>query len=134
MQNDLLKEVGNRIRLLRNSKAFTQENMAELLNMTTAGYAKIERGESDINLTRIQQISEVFQIPASDILKMAETGNLFVNCNNSGNGALLNHNSTVHINGNENNSETFKEIISDIRDQLITIYDRINKLERRKGV
>lgn len=42
--------VHEKIRLIRELKHLSQEDVAEQLNISTSGYAKIERGESQLNL------------------------------------------------------------------------------------
>ena len=42
---DSLMKVHEKIRLIRESKHWSQEDMAEKLNMSLNGYVKIERGE-----------------------------------------------------------------------------------------
>lgn len=51
-----------RLRLLRLDRGFSQENMAVFLNMSTSGYAKIERGETTIGLDRVEQIAKALEV------------------------------------------------------------------------
>lgn len=39
-----------KIRVLRKMNQLSQEEMAEKMNMSRSGYAKLERGESNLNL------------------------------------------------------------------------------------
>jgi len=50
--------------------AFYQVNteMAEKLSMSPNGYAKIERGQSSINLDKLQQIANVFNIDMGELI------------------------------------------------------------------
>lgn len=59
--------IGERIRKLRTFKDMSQENMAEALGMSQTGYAKIERNEVDINVTKLERIAEVLGINISDL-------------------------------------------------------------------
>jgi transcriptional regulator with XRE-family HTH domain len=45
-----------KIKLIRSLKSWTQEEVANKLGITTHSYAKIERGETDVNFSRLQQI------------------------------------------------------------------------------
>lgn len=56
------KTIGNRIRKLRESKDYSQENMGMELGITAGAYAKIERGESDPSATRLLQIAEILGV------------------------------------------------------------------------
>jgi transcriptional regulator with XRE-family HTH domain len=55
-------EVHENIKFLRQFKSLSQEQMAEKLDMTLNGYAKIEQGKVDINLSRLKQIAESFGV------------------------------------------------------------------------
>ena len=61
-------KVHDSIRLLREQKNWSQEEMAERMGMSKNGYAKIERGESNLGVKRLQQIAEILEVPASDLL------------------------------------------------------------------
>lgn len=58
-----------KIRQARENKHWSQELMAEKLEMSSGGYAKIERGESTISLPRLEQISEILEIDIVDLLE-----------------------------------------------------------------
>ncbi|THA10590.1 helix-turn-helix domain-containing protein [Rodentibacter pneumotropicus] len=65
-------KVNEKIKLLREDRQWTQEEMAQKLSMTTKGYAKIERGETISNLPRIEQIAEVFDMDICELLAHKE--------------------------------------------------------------
>lgn len=56
------KIIGTRIRKLRESKDYTQDNMAAELEITAGAYAKIERGETDPSATRLLKIAEILEV------------------------------------------------------------------------
>ncbi|HHX2505402.1 TPA: helix-turn-helix domain-containing protein [Neisseria subflava] len=60
-------EIYDKIRILRTSHQWTQEDIAEKLNMSVNGYSKIERGKSSINIEKLKQIAQVFNM---DILEL----------------------------------------------------------------
>ncbi|QMT34014.1 helix-turn-helix transcriptional regulator [Conchiformibius steedae DSM 2580] len=73
-------EIHNKIRLLRELNGWSQEKVAEQLDMSASGYAKIERGETQPNIIRLQQIAAVFQIDLWELLK-SEQGNVILQIN-----------------------------------------------------
>ena len=73
------EEIGLRIRKLRTDKEFNQASMAEELGLTAGAYAKIERGETDLTVTRLFQIAEVLEVPVYDILEEKGAGKKFKN-------------------------------------------------------
>ena len=61
--------VNEKIRKIREAKDWSQEQMAEKLNMSLNGYAKIERGESKIYLDKLEQIAQVFDIDIIELMQ-----------------------------------------------------------------
>ena len=49
--------VNEKIRTIRETRNWSQEDMAEKMNMSKNGYAKIERGETKLNLHKLEQIA-----------------------------------------------------------------------------
>lgn len=56
-----------KIQFIRTLKGWSQEDMAEKLAMSVNGYAKIERGETDIPLSRLEQIAQVLGIELQEL-------------------------------------------------------------------
>ena len=61
--------VNEKIRKFREAKDWSQEQMAEKLNMSLNGYAKIERGESKIYLDKLEQLAQVFDIDIVELMQ-----------------------------------------------------------------
>lgn len=55
------------IRTARECKNYSQETMAEKLNITTGGYSKLERGESKMSVDKLIEIAKVLEIELSDL-------------------------------------------------------------------
>lgn len=91
-----MTEIHEKIRLLRHMNKLNQEEMANLLDMSTNGYAKIERGESALTIERLQQIAQKFDITLVDLLLLGDK-NLFVFGDNNTNN-LSHHNNLKHRN------------------------------------
>jgi transcriptional regulator with XRE-family HTH domain len=54
------------IRRRREEKKITRDDMSKSLGMTLNGYGKIERGEVDITIKRLCQISKILELPIVD--------------------------------------------------------------------
>ncbi|MFZ6025920.1 MAG: helix-turn-helix domain-containing protein [Bacteroidota bacterium] len=63
------KAIGQRIRELRRSKDYSQENMAAELDITPGAYAKIERGETDPSVTRLIQIAGILEVDVASFFR-----------------------------------------------------------------
>ena len=59
-------EIYEKIRFMRSFKNWSQEEMANQLGLSVNGYAKIERGETDVTLSRLKQIVDVLGIDLSE--------------------------------------------------------------------
>ncbi len=70
------------IRDIREDKHFTQADMAEKLGLSITGYAKIERGQSQINIERLQQISKVLEVSIADLIPFGDDGVVVFNNSN----------------------------------------------------
>ena len=75
--------IHEKIRLLRQVKGLTQEDVAERLNLSVNGYGKIERGNCDINLHRLEQIAEVFGVEVIELLGTADRNFFNLSCKNN---------------------------------------------------
>ena len=87
-------KINEKIRQLREQHQLSQENMADKLGMSVTGYGKIERGEVRSNLSRLEQISEVFDMDICELLSMGETEKVYFN-------------NSSHESTNSNNSNHF---------------------------
>ena len=68
MKNIKLLELGNKIRLERLKRDISQEQLAELANISIRTVSDIERGITDIRYTNLLQISEAFKLKISELL------------------------------------------------------------------
>lgn len=57
-----------KIKLMREMKNWTQEDVAEKLSMSTTGYAKIERGQTNISVEKLKQIAQIFNVNVAQLL------------------------------------------------------------------
>lgn len=62
--------VNEKIRTIRETRNWSQEDMAQKMNMSKNGYAKIERGETKLNLHKLEQIANIFNIDVLELIKM----------------------------------------------------------------
>jgi transcriptional regulator with XRE-family HTH domain len=62
------EEIAYRIRMARLYKGLSQENVAVELGLTTAAYSNIERGITDISVSRLAQISRILEKEISELM------------------------------------------------------------------
>ena len=64
--------VHEKIRIVRKAKGLTLEEVAHQLGMSTNGYGDIERGATDVSLSRLEQISQLFDMELSELIDLNE--------------------------------------------------------------
>ena len=63
------KKIGEAIRRYRKSASFTQEMLAEKVDLNPKYIGEIERGEKIISIEALMRIARVVDVPVSDFLK-----------------------------------------------------------------
>lgn len=126
--------VKQRIKTLREENAFSQEQMAEKLHMSASAYAKLERGETNLNLHKLEQIANIFNIDILELLHSRDNG-VFVLVNEYGNNAN-------YYGNNENQSKEIEklqliishkdEIIAQKNDEITALKEIISLLKHRE--
>ena len=58
----------DKIRMMRELRQLSQEDMAEKMNMSPSGYAKIKRGETRLQYDKLVQIAQIFNVSLSDLV------------------------------------------------------------------
>ena len=76
-------QIFEKIRAIRQIKGWSQEEMAYHLNMSVSGYGSIERGETDIPLSRLEQSAQVFEISLAELLSLNEKSIYCIGDNNT---------------------------------------------------
>ena len=111
------------IRDIREDKHLTQADMAEKLNLSETGYAKIERGESKLNIDRIQQIANVLEVKLADLMPLGDDAVIIFNNSNDN---FSNSNNFSLAFGNN----TLEQEIAKLHELLIMKNDVISSRER----
>ncbi|THA00772.1 helix-turn-helix domain-containing protein [Rodentibacter pneumotropicus] len=117
-------DLKEKIRTMREIRKWSQEEMAEKMNMSLNGYARIERGETKLSLEKLEQIANIFNMDALEFMQTANSGTYFI-LNESGD----NNNSVTYYGNNELSAveiEKLKLIIQN-KDNLILFKDELIK-------
>jgi transcriptional regulator with XRE-family HTH domain len=72
--NPVDKYVGSRVRMRRIMLGMSQEKLGEALGLTFQQIQKYEKGTNRVGASRIQQISEVLQVPVSFLFEGGPSG------------------------------------------------------------
>src|ERR1700754_95729 len=72
--NPIDKYVGSRVRMRRIMLGMSQEKLGEALGLTFQQIQKYEKGTNRVGASRIQQISEILQVPVSFLFAGGPSG------------------------------------------------------------
>jgi transcriptional regulator with XRE-family HTH domain len=64
------KTIGKNIRTFRHQHGWSQEDVASRLGISIPAFSKIETGVTDINLSRLEQIANIYEVDVVQILAM----------------------------------------------------------------
>lgn len=101
-------KVHDKIRTMRELRHWSQEEMAARLSMSTNGYAKLERGETRLNIPKLEQIAGVLDVDLNDLMAISERS---VIC-------LFNESGANHNNYYANSSQELTAEINRLQQQL----------------
>lgn len=82
---EIIMQISEKIRLIRQHKNLTQEEVAEKLDLAVNTYAKIERGETSIKLDKLQKLANIMNIDIKELIDTKENAvfNYAENCDNN---------------------------------------------------
>ena len=60
--------IGERLKKARIEKGYTQEQLAEKIDVSVAFLSRIERGKSKVNLNRLNQLCDLLDISEGNVL------------------------------------------------------------------
>lgn len=60
--------IGSRIKRLREDRRYSQEYMAEMLNITQAAYSKLESDHTNLHVDRLKEIAKLLAVTEADLL------------------------------------------------------------------
>jgi transcriptional regulator with XRE-family HTH domain len=68
MNTEISVVIGKRLREIRTHRNWTQEHMAEILDLDSNYYATVERGEKLFSLSKFANVLELLELSANDLL------------------------------------------------------------------
>ncbi len=115
----MTNNVAEKIKRLRKSKGFSQDDMAEKLHISQSAYARIESGESSSWIHYVEKLSEIFEIKPENFLT-DETNNLEQENTDQKGGMAFQFVGTINtINSlSEKIIEVYEERIKELKEQV----------------
>ena len=123
-EQDLLTNIGPKIRKIREIKGYSQEYIASKMSIKQNSYSKLESGETNLSIDRLMEICSVLEIELSTLMNFDEKM-VFNNCTQNGN---FGENNTFVFNAVEKIQELYERIIKAKNEEIETL----NKLLKQK--
>ena len=64
----VMNEIGHKIKLLRIKKGLSQENLANELGITQPSYARLEKEDNRLKITRLIQIANMLEVRVEELI------------------------------------------------------------------
>lgn len=121
-------QVHDRIRVMREINQWSQEEMAEKLDMSPNGYAKIERGQSSINLEKLQKIAHIFNINVVELISQQDKSFFFSIGDNTNNHNYIGVNELIAM-----ENEKLKQLLKAKDDEILALKEIITLLRKNEN-
>ncbi|MFD0764522.1 helix-turn-helix domain-containing protein [Mucilaginibacter lutimaris] len=69
-----MQSIGEKIRIRRIIKGYSQEYMAFMLEISQAAYSNLERDETEMTIRRVYEIAEIFEISPYELMPKPKFG------------------------------------------------------------
>lgn len=103
------KIIGNKLKVLRKEKGWSQEQASEYLAMSQSAYARIENGASTSWVNHIERICDIFQVTLEE---------------------LVNANNNLKENSEKNKTTQKTQTVNQLSEKLVEQYEeRIKELK-----
>ena len=104
-----MKSIGDHIKKSRLALGLSQADTAKKLNISTPAFCKIETGQTDLNISRLLQISKTFKVPVMQLIAGQSEGS----------------NSSEELTTLKKELIEKEEEINKLRKKVIDLYDKL---------
>ncbi|WP_293312081.1 helix-turn-helix domain-containing protein [Pedobacter sp. UBA5917] len=104
-----MKSIGDRIKQSRLALGLSQADAAKKLNISTPAFCKIETGQTDLNISRLLQISKTFKVSVIQLID----------------GKALGADSSAELAALKKELIEKEEEINKLRKKVIDLYDKL---------
>ena len=108
----MIQQAELKLKQIRELKNLTQEHIATQLGLSTRAYSKIESGETQLTISRLNEISKILEIDPMEVLGF-DHQQIFNNCSQEGNIGIN------HINIPEKLIEQYEKRIQQLESEVV---------------
>jgi transcriptional regulator with XRE-family HTH domain len=114
-----MNSIGNKIRLLREEKGLSQENLASALDITQSNYARLEKDDNRISVPRLIVIARTLKTSVTELV--GEKANNVINQSH-------NHEAVTYLHAN---FQADKDHIQTLKDEIEYLKKIVDKFLER---
>jgi transcriptional regulator with XRE-family HTH domain len=114
-----------KIRCLRESKKWNQEELAAKMGITQNTYSRIESGQSRLTIERLHQLANIFEVTADYLINNQAP----ITKNNNDSNHIATIYTQIHI---EAHKELLNELLKSKNDQIKQLNETIESLKKDK--
>ena len=121
---------GNKLRLLREFRNYSQEYVAKKLGITQNTYSRVENNQTRITTERLHQIAEILNVPVGELVSNED---LVIHCRNSS--PVNNYSGLKQDSFKEllDNTHLLYKVISTTTDKIASLEGEIKDLHNEKN-
>lgn len=123
---NITEKIANKVRLLREINNYTQEYVANVLDISPNTYSLLEKGQAALTIERLERIAQLYKITIPDLINFSEQ-NFFGTVTHS---ATHNISETINIhNGIAKEERAFyKEMLARLEEQNNKLMNLLEKI------
>lgn len=114
--------ISENIRLLREYQGFSQEYVAQKLNITQQAYSHIEKNPENAPLKRLKEIAQILQVSLITLLGEEDTY-ILQNFNQSGGNAAT----QMNVGNSSIEKEVYDRLVNELKEEIIFLRDLVKK-------
>ncbi len=122
------QKIGSNIKKLRLEKDIPTKQVCNDLDLSQSAYSNIEKGLTDISITRILQIADYFKVNYTEILSLEKVTNYYINPTDNSTGI---QNNNCHITNKD--VESFAITIENLKDEVKYLREQNSLLIKKAG-
>ena len=114
-----MNSIGNKIRLLREEKGLSQENLASALDITQSNYARLEKDDNRLSVPRLIVIAKTLETTVTELV--GEKANTVVNQNHNNEAVTYLH---ANFKADKEHIQTLKDEIEYLKKMVDRFLDK----------
>ncbi len=117
------KSLSHQVRLIRESKGYSQAYVAKKMKVTQQAYSQMEKNPESMTLKKLKELSLIFDV---ELITLLGEENVYVQQNYQQTGG--NAATKMVIQSNKENNELYERMISELKNEILFLKDLIQKL------